>query len=131
MTDRNRSHLTGNGSTSNTPHWFARFLALVFLLLCVAVGMAGLILPVIPGLLFLALAGIIAASIFPPLERHARRFPVLSRYLDKARGVHALGMAEKLQFAGWLVVRVVVDSFRCVLGILARLLSVAVRFGKT
>jgi uncharacterized membrane protein YbaN (DUF454 family) len=131
MHNRSRSHLTSTGSTSHPPHWFARLLALVFLLLCVAVGMVGLILPVIPGLLFLALACIIAASIFPPLERHIRRYPSLARYLDKAHGFHGLEMPEKLQFICWLLVRIVVDSCRWLLDMLARLLSVAGRFEKS
>jgi uncharacterized membrane protein YbaN (DUF454 family) len=93
--------------------------------------MVGLILPVIPGLLFLALAGIIAAGIFPPIERFVRRFPSLSGYLDKAHGFHSLDMAEKLQFICWLLVRLVVDSFRWLLAMLARLLSIAGRFEKS
>ena len=112
-------------SCHNPPHWFARLLALVFLLLCVAVGMVGLILPIIPGLLFLALALIIAASIFPPLERLVRRSPALAPYLDRVHGFHALDWREQLRFVCWLLVKLLVDGLRCLIGLLARLFSFA------
>ncbi len=131
MENRYRNTLTRSGSASKPAHWFARLLALVFLLLCVAIGMAGLILPVIPGLLFLALACMIAATIFPPLERYLRRYPGLSIYLDRMAGFHRLAVPEKIRFVGWLLVRLVIDSFRCLLELLARLLSTAGRFERS
>ena len=131
MENRYSNTLIRSGPASKPAHWFARLLALVFLLLFVAIGMAGLILPVIPGLLFLALACMIAATIFPPLESYLRRYPGLSIYLDRMHGFHRLAVPEKIRFVGWLLVRLVIDSFRCLLELLARLLSAAGRFERS
>lgn len=101
--------------SSDTPHWSAKMLALIVLLLCVALGMVGLILPVIPGLLFLAIALMIAATLFPGLSRKVRNTPWLARfmnpYLDSAEGFSKLQWRGKLRFMLWLTVKVFVDTF--------------------
>lgn len=100
---------------SGSPHWSAKMLALILLLLCVALGMVGLILPVIPGLLFLAIALMVAASLFPGLSQRVRNTPWLARfmtpYLDSAQGFSKLHWRGKLRFMLWLTMKVFVDSF--------------------
>ena len=73
----------------------------------------------------------IAATIFPPLERYLRRYPGLSIYLDRMAGFHRLAVQEKICFVGWLLARLVIDSFRCLLELLARLMSTAARFERS
>ena len=92
------------------PPLFAKLLALVFLLLCVAIGMAGIILPVIPGLLFLALAVIIAARLFPPLGRRLRRNATFAPYMDKTDHFTRLSLQGKVKFACWFMVKILWDS---------------------
>jgi uncharacterized membrane protein YbaN (DUF454 family) len=117
--ERHRPQSTGllirARDSQDSPHWSAKMLALILLLLCVALGMVGLILPVIPGLLFLAIAVMIAASLFPALGHRVRGTPWLARfmtpYLDSASGFSKLHWRGKLRFMLWLTVKVFVDSF--------------------
>jgi uncharacterized membrane protein YbaN (DUF454 family) len=88
----------------------AKLLALVFLLLCVAIGMAGIILPVIPGLLFLALAVIIAARIFPPLGRRLRRNATFAPYMERTDHFTRLSLQGKVKFGCWFTVKILWDS---------------------
>ena len=64
----------------------AKLLTLMFVLICLAVGVVGLILPIIPGLLFLAIAAMIAARHSPSLDRWLRKNRLLRGYLDSGEG---------------------------------------------
>lgn len=129
--ERHRPPMTGllirARDSQDSPNWSAKMLALILLLLCVALGMVGLILPIIPGLLFLAIALMIAASMFPALGRSVRNTPWLARfmtpYLDSAHGFSRLHWRGKLRFLLWLTVKVFVDSFVLVWVALSRIVD--------
>lgn len=107
--------LTSQSPPDTTPGWFVKLLALVLVLLCVAIGVAGLILPVIPGLVFLAFAVLIAARVCPPLGRRLRRNATFAPYMDRADHFARLSLQGKLKFALWFAVKIVWDS--CVLAL--------------
>ena len=115
--------------TSSTPieQLSAKLIACLLIVICIVVGAAGLILPIIPGLLFFAIATIIAAKHLPFLERRLRRNATFSRYLDSADGFLALSPAEKVQFGAWLCVKVLIDSVACLVSMLMRLGRLATR----
>lgn len=112
---------SARASRSSAQHWGVKLSALVLLLLCVAVGLAGLILPLIPGLLFLALALIIAARLCPPLGRRLRRHAVFAPYMHRSDHFAGLSLQGKLKFAFWFAAKILWDS--CVL-----LVAYCVRF---
>ena len=111
----------------NSPHWFAKVFALMLLMLCVLLGMMGLILPIVPGLLFLALACMMANNTFPGFARFVQRTPWLSKvlgsYLDSAKGFGALSWRGKLRFGVWVTCKVLVDSLVLLWQMLARLIA--------
>lgn len=55
--------------------------------MCVVIGIAGLILPIIPGLVFLAVAAIIFSLFFPiigeKMRHHTKRYPPLHTTIEK------------------------------------------------
>jgi len=113
----------------SSPDFFAKLIALLLLLLCVGLGMVGLILPIIPGLLFLALAALLASSMFPAFGLFVQRTPWLSKlltpYLDNSRGFSRLSGQGKLRFLLWFSARVLVDSFVLLWRMLARVVDFA------
>lgn len=111
--DRYIANLSRSRKPAESSQWFAKALALVFLVLCVAIGMVGIILPVIPGLLFLALAVIIAARLYPPLERRLRQNAMFSPYMEKTDHFWTLSLQGKVKFVCWLTLKILWDS--CVL----------------
>lgn len=110
---------TSSGSlrsrTPRAPHWFTKLLALGLLMLCVMIGLAGIILPVIPGLLFLAFAALIAARLCPPLGRHLRRNATFAPYMEGSDHFAALDLRGKLRLGFWFAVKILWDS--CVLAL--------------
>lgn len=106
-------------------HWFSTLLALCLLLLCAAIGMVGLILPIIPGFLFLMLAALLCARLFPAVGRRLGQYPWFRGYLDKTRQFESLSLRGKAQLFCWLVIRLLVDGVLLLVAALAWLLRFA------
>jgi uncharacterized membrane protein YbaN (DUF454 family) len=104
-----------------------KVIAVIVIIACLALGLAGLILPLIPGLLFLAVAAAIAAKLSPAFERTLRQSPTLAGYLDKTDGFVGLPLGKKLQVAGLLFVKMLVDGVALVVTGVTRLLKAAER----
>lgn len=108
-----------------TPLWFSKLLALIILLLCVAVGMMGLILPVIPGFLFLMLALLFAAKLSPAIAGKLNRYAWFRTYLDKTAQFSELSWKGKTQLLCWLLIKLLVDAVVWMVAALAWLLRFA------
>lgn len=106
-------------------HWFSKLLALAILLLCVAIGMVGLILPIIPGFLFLMFAALIAARLSPPVEKRLRKYEWFRAYLDKSRQFSSLTVRGKTQLVCWLVIKMLIDSILLIVTAIAWVLRFA------
>lgn len=104
----------------------SKLIAVLLILLCFAVGAVGLILPIIPGLLFLAIALMIVASYFPSVGRRLRRSRTMSSYLDSAEGFGALGWGEKIRYGCLLCLRLFIDTIALFVYAASKLLSFAV-----
>jgi uncharacterized membrane protein YbaN (DUF454 family) len=120
---------TEGRSTLRTPgagvHWFSTLLALCLVLLCAAIGMVGLILPIIPGFLFLMLAALLCARLVPALERRLRRSAWFSSWLDKTRQFDGLPLPDKARLFCWLLLRLAVEAGLVLVVALAWLLRFA------
>ncbi len=93
-----------------TTGWGGKALALVLILLCLALGLAGLILPIIPGLLFLALAFALLARHSPRARRHMRRHRRVRRALDRADGFLDADHSTKAKLSALYAARAVTDT---------------------
>jgi uncharacterized membrane protein YbaN (DUF454 family) len=103
-----------------------KLVACLLIVLCFAVGAVGLLLPIIPGLLFVAIALMIIAHYFPSVGRRLRRSRTIGSYLDSADGFRKLSFTRKLQYGCLLCLRLFIDTIAfCVYGV-SKLLSFAV-----
>lgn len=99
----------------------AKLIACVVILVCLAIGLAGLILPIIPGLLFLGVAALIAARHSPALERLFRSNATVSGYLDSTEGFLDLPLGKKVQLGLWLCLKMLIDTIAFVVTFVAKL----------
>lgn len=106
---------------SSATDWATTILAFGILILCIAVGLLGLLLPVLPGLLFLAFAALIAAKLFPGFENTLRRNRFFAPYLDQSQNFMQLSWRGKVRFACWMTLKVTVDGIRMLLAGIAGL----------
>lgn len=105
----------------------AKLFAGIFIVICLAVGVAGLILPIIPGLLFLAIAAMIAARHSPSLDRWLRKNRVIGNYLDSGEGFLKLSWLRKIQFLLWLCLKIFIDTIMLIFALMANLLTFSVK----
>lgn len=102
-----------------------KLIALALIVICLAVGAVGLILPVIPGLLFVAIAVMIIARHFPSIDRQLRKNRTIRGYLDSANGFSGLSRQKKVQFGCLLCVRLLIDTVACFVSLVVKLLGLA------
>lgn len=105
----------------------AKLIACAVIVACLALGAIGLILPLVPGLLFLAIAAVVAAKFSPAFERMLRQNPTLSAYLDRTDGFVDLPLGKKLQVAALLCVKMVIDGIALLVSLVMRLVKLAER----
>ena len=115
---------TNTHAFDNVP---TKLIAVGVIVVCLLLGVAGLILPLIPGLLFLAIAAVAAAKISPRFAETLRRNDTLRGYLDRTANFEDLPLDQKLKLAGLLLVKAVVDGVAFLVGAVMKLLKAADR----
>lgn len=71
----------------------------------VVLGLIGLVIPILPGILFLALAAICFSALSPGFERQLERHPAWRGWRLRWRESHGLPFFRRLQLAFWLTVQ--------------------------
>jgi uncharacterized membrane protein YbaN (DUF454 family) len=78
---------------------------------CLVLGVIGLILPIIPGLLFLALAVMLASKLSTRIARWAGKLSLVKGWAKHSHAVKGLSPAQRLRLAFWVSARYAVNSF--------------------
>jgi uncharacterized membrane protein YbaN (DUF454 family) len=112
--------------TGTAANFTAKLVAVLLIVICFAVGAVGLILPIIPGLLFVAIALMLVAKFFPAVDRLLRRNRTMESYLDSADGFGRLSWPGKFRYAGLLCLRMFVDTIALCVYVVSKLLGFAV-----
>lgn len=87
-----------------------KLIAALFVVICLAIGAVGIVLPIIPGLLFLALAALIVTRHFPSTEFWLRKSRTMDAYLDKTEGFFELDFRHKLKLGALLCAKMLIDG---------------------
>jgi uncharacterized membrane protein YbaN (DUF454 family) len=104
-----------------------KIIACVVIIACLAVGVVGLVMPVIPGLLFLAIAAVVGAKYSPALDRMLRRNATIGGYLDRADGLVDLPPGKKVQLGCLLFLKALIDGVTFLVSTLMKLVRAAER----
>ena len=103
-----------------------KLIACLLIVLCFAVGAVGLVLPIIPGLLFVALALMLLARCFPSIDERLRRNRTMKSYLDRSDGFLDLSLGKKVQYGLFLCLQLFVDAIALLVYAASKLLGFAV-----
>jgi uncharacterized membrane protein YbaN (DUF454 family) len=87
-----------------------KIVACALVLAFVVIGALGLVLPIIPGLLFLAIAAFIAAKHFPWVDTRLRSHRTIGRHLHNADRFRDLSFSKQVQIAGWLCAKMFLEG---------------------
>jgi uncharacterized membrane protein YbaN (DUF454 family) len=101
----------------------AKVIAGIFILAFLAIGAVGLILPILPGVLFIALAVLLLARHFPSMDAWLRRNPKVSRYLDSTNEFLDLPIQTKARLGGWYIAKLLLDAAALILATVRSLLN--------
>jgi uncharacterized membrane protein YbaN (DUF454 family) len=104
-----------------------KLIAAGVIVVCLLLGFAGLILPLIPGLLFLGVAAIVAAKLSPRFAETLRQNETLRSYLDRTEGFVDLPLDQKIKLAGLLFVKALIDGVTFLVAGVMKLLKAADR----
>jgi uncharacterized membrane protein YbaN (DUF454 family) len=104
-----------------------KLIACAVIVACLVIGGIGLLLPIIPGLLFIAIAVVVAAKLSPAFEQALRRNSTLAGYLDRTDGFVALPLGQKVRVACLLGIRMLVDGVAILVAGVMRVMKAAGR----
>jgi uncharacterized membrane protein YbaN (DUF454 family) len=104
-----------------------KLIAAGVIVVCLLLGIAGLVLPLIPGLLFLGLAAIVAARVSPRFAETLRQNETLRGYLDRTEGFGSLPLDQKVKLAGLLILKALIDGVAFLVAGVMKLLKAAER----
>jgi uncharacterized membrane protein YbaN (DUF454 family) len=105
----------------------AKIIAVAVIIACLLLGAVGLLLPIIPGLLFLLVAAVVAAKLSPSFERTLRQSPTIAGYLDRTAGFAELPIGQKIQVVCLLCLKMLIDAVAVVVAAVMRLMKAAER----
>jgi uncharacterized membrane protein YbaN (DUF454 family) len=104
-----------------------KLIACAVIVACLVIGGIGLLLPIIPGLLFIAVAAVVAAKLSPAFEQTLRRSPTLAGYLDRTDGFVGLPLGQKVRVAVLLGVKMLIDGVAVLVAFVCRVVRAAER----
>ena len=109
-------------SEKNHP-WHFKVMILALGMFCVFLGVLGLLLPIIPGILFLGVAVILLSRVSRRAERWRRKTPVIVRMERRVQMLGQLRWADRARACFWMGVGGVVSGFETAVAFGGRVLS--------
>lgn len=76
----------------------------------VALGLLGLLVPILPGFLFLALAAVCFSAVSPRFQRRLERHPAWRGWRLRWRESRGLPLLKRLQLVFWLTAEAAMNS---------------------
>lgn len=104
-------------------HAAAKLIAILIAAVCLALGIIGLVLPVIPGVLFLILAAALVARHSRRVGDRLRRHHGMRRALDHADGFLDSDAASKVKLALLYAAKAAVEGLEVTVRVVRRLLN--------
>ncbi len=103
----------------DTASW-RKLAASVVVAACALLGLVGIVLPIVPGLLFLALAAFVAARHFPWIGTRLRAHHTLGRHFRSTDRLRDLTLPEQARLFGWYCLKMVGEGLTVIASAVAR-----------
>ena len=117
--------------TNDTPlfdNLTTKLIACAVIVACLLLGLVGLILPLIPGLLFIVIAIFVAAKLSPRFAATVRENDTLRGYLDQADRIAGVPLTQKIQVVGLLLLKMLIDGVALLVAGVMKLVKAAEGF---
>jgi uncharacterized membrane protein YbaN (DUF454 family) len=103
----------------DTAGW-RKLAASVVVAACAVLGVIGIVLPIVPGVLFLALAAFVAARHFPWIGARLRAHHTLGRHFRTADPLRELPLAEQARLFGWYCLKMIGEGLMVIASAVAK-----------
>ncbi len=90
--------------------WHHKIIGIALLLCCLLLGVVGLILPILPGIVFLFLAFFVLTKLSRRVATYAHSKPWFNYHLQHLRAASGLSVAARCKLAGLYLVRGVINA---------------------
>jgi uncharacterized membrane protein YbaN (DUF454 family) len=114
-------------SSPSFENFSTKLIACVVIVACLLLGLAGLVLPLIPGLLLIGVGAVVAAKLSPRFAETLRQNDTLRGYLDKTERMAGLPLAAKLRVVALLIVKALVDGIALLVAGVIKIIRMAER----
>jgi uncharacterized membrane protein YbaN (DUF454 family) len=104
-------------------HTVGKIISFALILVFVALGVIGILLPILPGLVFMLIAALIAARHFPALGWLLERNRYSRKALQVSNGFMDLGWWDKLRLCFWGTVKITLDGVQWGVRAVGRVIS--------
>lgn len=104
-----------------------KIISIVLFLVLVAIGILGIVLPILPGIPFLIVAAIIASRHIPALERYLQQHPYTAKSLRQSRRFSGLTLWAKIRFCCWAFLQMAVDCIEWSIAFIRRVFRLTKR----
>lgn len=84
-------------------------------IVCLLLGIIGLILPMMPGVLFLAIALLLLGRVSSRFHRWSQGHPEIRRLRLRMAGMSGVGLGDRLKLAGWMTLELLVKGIASVI----------------
>ena len=68
---------------------------------CLFIGLVGIVVPILPGIPFLLLSLVCVASLIPPLRHQLHRQPRVRRFMGRVDAAHNLSLPARIRLLFW------------------------------
>lgn len=100
--------------------WIAKVVSLLLIAVCLIMGVVGVLLPIIPGVLFFFIAALLCTRVSQRAYHYAHANAWYRRHLDSWHRSNRLPVLSRLKIAGLLAIRSVADAIVSLGKMLAR-----------
>jgi uncharacterized membrane protein YbaN (DUF454 family) len=98
-----------------------KLVALGLVLACATIGVLGLLLPIVPGVLFLAIAALIATRHFPAVAERLRANRTFGRHMAWTDRFAALPLGQQVRVAGLVCAKLTLEGIAATIHVVRRL----------
>lgn len=91
-----------------------KVLCIALIAFCVVVGLIGLILPIIPGFIFLFIAAILLARISSRFKSFLTSNSNMKAWMQRADTINTLSIFQRIRLGFWLSARILTNSVEAV-----------------
>ncbi len=102
--------MKNTANTTSVKQWVYKGVLVALIGLCLVIGVIGIILPIIPGLLFLFFAAMLLAKLSSRFASYLGENRLMQKWKRRSKSYAALPMGQRIKLTFWMAAKSFVDG---------------------